>query len=62
MDKKADLYVNLVPGFKKWDLCASEALYNSMGGILKNAAGEEILYDHNSEDYTIRGGIVAAKN
>mmetsp|Transcript_40396 Transcript_40396/g.29101 ORF Transcript_40396/g.29101 Transcript_40396/m.29101 type:complete len:250 (+) Transcript_40396:405-1154(+) len=62
MDKKADFYVNLVPGFKYWDLCASEALYNSMGGILTNAAGEEILYDHNNDDYTIKEGIVAAKN
>lgn len=62
MDKKADYYLNLVPGFKYWDLCASEALYESMGGIVKNSAGNDILYDHSSGDYTIREGIVAAKN
>ena len=26
LDQKADFYVNLVPGFKYWDLCAGEAL------------------------------------
>lgn len=26
LDQMADLYVNLVPGFKYWDMCASEAL------------------------------------
>ena len=26
LDQKADAYINLVPGFKYWDLCAGEAL------------------------------------
>jgi 3'-phosphoadenosine 5'-phosphosulfate (PAPS) 3'-phosphatase len=26
LDQKADVYINLVPGFKYWDLCAGEAL------------------------------------
>lgn len=26
LDQKADYYMNLVPGFKYWDMCASEAL------------------------------------
>ncbi len=26
LDQKADYYINLVPGFKYWDMCASEAL------------------------------------
>ena len=26
IDEKADFYVNLIPGFKYWDLCAGEAL------------------------------------
>ena len=26
LDQKADFYINLVPGFKYWDLCAGEAL------------------------------------
>ena len=26
LDQKADLYVNLVPGMKFWDMCAAEAL------------------------------------
>lgn len=26
IDQKSDYYINLVPGFKYWDMCASEAL------------------------------------
>ncbi len=26
LDQKSDYYINLVPGFKYWDMCASEAL------------------------------------
>ncbi len=26
LDQKADYYLNLVPGFKYWDMCAAEAL------------------------------------
>jgi 3'-phosphoadenosine 5'-phosphosulfate (PAPS) 3'-phosphatase len=26
LDNKADLYLNLVPGLKMWDMCAGEAL------------------------------------
>jgi 3'-phosphoadenosine 5'-phosphosulfate (PAPS) 3'-phosphatase len=26
LDNKTDYYLNLVPGFKYWDMCASEAL------------------------------------
>lgn len=26
LDQKAEYYINLVPGFKYWDMCASEAL------------------------------------
>lgn len=26
LDQKADLYVNMVPGLKFWDMCAGEAL------------------------------------
>jgi 3'-phosphoadenosine 5'-phosphosulfate (PAPS) 3'-phosphatase len=26
IDQKADVYLNLVPGIKNWDMCAGEAL------------------------------------
>jgi 3'-phosphoadenosine 5'-phosphosulfate (PAPS) 3'-phosphatase len=26
LDQKADLYLNLIPGLKMWDMCAGEAL------------------------------------
>lgn len=37
LDQKADCYVNLVPGFKYWDMCASEALIQAKMGIVTDA-------------------------
>lgn len=62
LDQMADVYVNLVPGFKCWDMVASEALIEAKMGICVNAYGEPITYDHNADDYTVDKGIVIAKN
>lgn len=62
LDKKADLYVNLVPGFKYWDLCAGEALMSSMMGVVCDANHKPLEYDHTASDYTIREGIIISKN
>jgi len=35
----ADYYINLVPGFKNWDLCAGEALIEGKMGICTGAGG-----------------------
>ena len=37
LDQKADYYINLVPGFKYWDMCASEALIMAKMGIVTDA-------------------------
>lgn len=37
LDQMADAYVNMVPGFKCWDMCASEALIEAKMGICINA-------------------------
>ena len=37
LDQKADYYINLVPGFKYWDMCASEALMLSRMGVVTDA-------------------------
>ena len=37
LDQKADCYLNLVPGFKYWDMCASEALIQAKMGIVTDA-------------------------
>lgn len=62
MDQKADYYINLVPGFKYWDMCASEALMMAKMGIVTDANRKPIIYDHTKSNFTIREGIVVAKN
>ena len=37
IDKKSDFYINLIPGFKCWDMCASDALIRAMKGIVTDA-------------------------
>jgi len=54
LDQKADFYANLVPGFKYWDLCAGEALIQSMMGVVCDANHKPLEYDHTADDYTIR--------
>lgn len=53
LDQKADFYVNLVPGFKYWDMCAGEALLQSMMGVVCDANHKPLIYDHNKTNFTI---------
>jgi 3'(2'), 5'-bisphosphate nucleotidase len=62
LDAMADYYINLVPGFKYWDMCASEALIEAKMGICVDASGKPLIYDHNKSNYTINEGIIIAKN
>lgn len=62
LDQKADFYVNLIPGFKYWDMCAGEALLQSMMGVVCDAYHKPLIYDHTAADFTIQEGIVIAKN
>ena len=57
LDQMADYYINLVPGFKYWDMCGSEALIEAKMGICVDAKGKALIYDHNKKDYTIKEGI-----
>jgi hypothetical protein len=43
-------------------MCASEALIEAKMGICTDARGKALLYDHNLTDYTIKEGIIIAKN
>ena len=43
LDSMADYYVNFVPGFKYWDMCASEALIEAKMGICVDAKGEPLV-------------------
>ena len=38
LDQKSDYYINLVPGFKYWDMCASEALMLARMGVVTDAS------------------------
>lgn len=51
-----------MPGFKYWDMCASEALIQAKMGIVADASCRPLLYDHTKDNYTIREGIIVAKN
>ena len=62
MDMKSDIYVNLIPGMKYWDMCAGEALLQSMMGVVCDANHRPLIYDHTANDFTIMEGIVIAKN
>jgi len=62
LDNKADCYLNLVPGFKFWDMCASDALIKSRHGFCTNADSKPLIYDETKTNYTVRDGIVVAKN
>lgn len=41
----SDFYINLVPGFKYWDMCGSEAILASRFGILTDAHKRPIFYE-----------------
>jgi 3'-phosphoadenosine 5'-phosphosulfate (PAPS) 3'-phosphatase len=62
IDQKADLYLNLVPGLKMWDMCAGEALIQSMMGIVCDSDHKPLIYDHTLKDFTIKNGIFVSKN
>lgn len=36
-NERSDFFLNLVPGYSMWDLCASEAIFASRGGIMTDA-------------------------
>lgn len=57
----SDYYLNLVPGFKLWDMCGSEAMYQARFGIVSDAYNRPLSYDSN-KSYTLKDGILAAKN
>ena len=44
-DELSEYYLNLVPGFKFWDMCASEAIIKSRFGIISDAHSRPIQYD-----------------
>ena len=52
----------MIPGFKYCDMCAGEALLQSMMGVICDANHKPLIYDHTKDDFTIQEGIVISKN
>lgn len=61
-DGLSDYYINLVPGFKHWDMCGSEAILQSRFGLVTDAFKRPLFYDHEKTHHTLMNGILAAKN
>eukprot|EP00347_Sterkiella_histriomuscorum_P005803 403355212 len=61
VENHSDFYVNLVPGFKFWDMCGSEAILAARFGILTDAYKRPLFYDRKQHP-TLQNGIIAAKN
>ena len=58
----SEYYINLVPGIKYWDMCASEAIINSRYGLISDSKQRPLYYNSNYEKYTIMNGIICAKD
>ena len=43
-------------------MCAAEALIQGCSGIVTNAKSRPLIYDHTKSNFTIREGIIVAKN
>jgi len=43
-------------------MCAAEALIQARMGIVTDAHSSPLIYDHTKSNYTIREGIIVAKN
>lgn len=62
-DEKSDFFLNLVPGYHLWDICASEAIFQSRFGILTDAKQKPLVYDTASRrNFSLWNGLVAARN
>ena len=61
-NERSDFFLNLVPGYEMWDICASEAIFSSRFGILTDAKQKPLFYDTSKRSFSLWNGIVAARN
>ena len=61
-NEKSDFFMNLVPGYSMWDICASEAIFSSRFGILTDAKQKPLFYDSSRRSFGLYNGVVAARN
>lgn len=62
VDGQSDFYINLVPGFKHWDMCGSEAILQSRFGLVTDAEQRPLTYDHETSQHTLKNGIIASRS
>lgn len=62
VDERSEYYLNLVPGLKKWDMCASEAILKSRMGIISDSKQRPLEYKESAESYTLKDGIIGCAN
>lgn len=61
-NENSDFFMNLVPGYHMWDLCASEAIFASRFGILTDAKQKPLFYDSTRRSFGLYNGVVAARD
>ena len=60
VEEISDFYLNFIPGFKYWDMCASEAIMKSRLGLVTDARAKPLYYVPNTTNFTIEKGIIAS--
>ena len=61
-NENSDFFLNLVPKYSMWDMCAPEAIFASRGGVLTDAKQRPLFYDSSRRSFGLYGGVVAARN
>lgn len=54
--------MNFVPGYKTWDMAASEAILASRLGFIADSKGQALKYDSTGKKFTLWDGIIASKS
>lgn len=60
-EDRGDFYLNFVPGYKTWDMVASEAILASRLGFVSDSKGQALKYDASGKRFTLWDGIIASK-
>ena len=60
-NEKSDFFINLVPGYSMWDICASEAIFSSRFGIMTDARQKPLFYDSSRRSFGLYNGLIAAR-
>ncbi len=61
VQNKSDLYLHATK-IKKWDICAPDAILNSLGGKLTSRKGKRIDYSNDNEPVYVDGIVAALHN